>query len=221
MSENFSPDTSDVSDKSIKDFSVIKIHTKNEESITKKIWSLKHKINSYESIIYNSNFVYYGYGYGYFGKILNHRTYFKGEKITESTGDKYYYIQEDKNKDIFVALMNSSLFYWYYVNYSDGHNFTKTVIGDMPFEYYEDKNITHLVKELMTDLEENSRIKIANYKSTGHIEYREYYPKKSKNIIDKIDQALGKHYCLSEEELDFIINYDIKYRMGEDLNKKD
>jgi len=29
-------------------------------------------------------------------------------------------------------------------------------------------------------------------------------------------QRLGKHYGFTEEELDFIINYDIKYRMGVD-----
>jgi hypothetical protein len=28
---------------------------------------------------------------------------------------------------------------------------------------------------------------------------------------------LAKHYGFSEEELDFIINYDIKYRMGGEL----
>ena len=27
-----------------------------------------------------------------------------------------------------------------------------------------------------------------------------------------------KHYRFTEEELDFIINYDIKYRMGDELN---
>ena len=30
---------------------------------------------------------------------------------------------------------------------------------------------------------------------------------------------LAKHYGFTEEELDFIINYDIKYRMGDELNK--
>jgi len=40
------------------------------------------------------------------------------------------------------------------------------------------------------------------------------YPKLSKPIIDEIDRALARHYGLSDEELDFIINYDIKYRMG-------
>ena len=27
-----------------------------------------------------------------------------------------------------------------------------------------------------------------------------------------------KHYGFTEEELDFIINYDIKYRMGDELS---
>ena len=35
-------------------------------------------------------------------------------------------------------------------------------------------------------------------------------------IIDEIDRVLAKHYGFTDEELDFIINYDIKYRMGRD-----
>ena len=30
---------------------------------------------------------------------------------------------------------------------------------------------------------------------------------------------LARHYGFTEEELDFIINYDIKYRMGDELNE--
>lgn len=56
------------------------------------------------------------------------------------------------------------------------------------------------------------------YKATGRVEYDEFYMKKSKPIIDEIDKALAKHYGFTEEELDFIINYDIKYRMGDELN---
>ena len=36
----------------------------------------------------------------------------------------------------------------------------------------------------------------------------------SKLVIDEIDRALAQHYGFTDEELDFIINYDIKYRMG-------
>ena len=33
--------------------------------------------------------------------------------------------------------------------------------------------------------------------------------------IDEIDRVLAQHYGFTDEELDFIINYDIKYRMGQ------
>jgi hypothetical protein len=36
----------------------------------------------------------------------------------------------------------------------------------------------------------------------------------SKAILDEIDQVLARHYDFSDEEVDFILNYDIKYRMG-------
>ena len=32
----------------------------------------------------------------------------------------------------------------------------------------------------------------------------------------EIEVVLARHYGFTEEELDFIINYDIKYRMGRD-----
>ena len=37
-----------------------------------------------------------------------------------------------------------------------------------------------------------------------------------KRILDEIDRVLAQHYGFTDEELDFIINYDIKYRMGRD-----
>lgn len=212
------------SNNSRKEFSVIKIHTRIEESIVNKLWKYRRRVAFYENPTENSNFVYYGYGYGYFGKILNFKSYFKGEKIAESTGDKYYYINPSYDRDIFVALLNSSIFYWFYVNYSDGHNFTKTVIGNMPFDYDAlgpyTKELKILVKDLMKDLSEKSGLKVANYKSTGKVEYAEYYPKRSKQIIDQIDSVLAKYYQFSLEELDFILNYDVKFRMGDELSEE-
>jgi hypothetical protein len=41
-----------------------------------------------------------------------------------------------------------------------------------------------------------------------------FFFRNSKPLIDQIDTLLAKHYGFTEEELDFIINYDIKYRMG-------
>lgn len=210
-----------LSQSSRKAFSVLKIRTSIENSIAEKVWNMSKTIQYFESSSRNNNYVYYGYGYGYFGKILNKKSYFWGENVKESTGDKYYFINDEYDRDVFVGLLNSSLFYWFYINFSDGHNFTKTVIGAMPFEYGSCQRIKRAVEILMTDLEQCKGRKICNYKSTGRVEYDEYYPKLSKRYIDEIDKVLAKHYGFTDEELDFIINYDIKYRMGDELNNEE
>ncbi len=61
------------------------------------------------------------------------------------------------------------------------------------------------------------RNRVARFNSTNGCTESYYYPVKSKPIIDEIDRVLAKHYGFTEEELDFIINYDIKYRMGDEL----
>ena len=71
-----------------------------------------------------------------------------------------------------------------------------------------------LATRLMSDMQRNSGRKSAQYKATGRTTYQEFYPSRSKPIIDEIDRVLAEHYGFTDDELDFIINYDIKYRMG-------
>ena len=66
----------------------------------------------------------------------------------------------------------------------------------------------------MEDMVAKSRRRVYVYKTSGRVEYDEFYLKESKSIIDDIDRVLAKHYDFTDEELDFIINYDIKFRMG-------
>ena len=70
--------------------------------------------------------------------------------------------------------------------------------------------------QLESDMGANSLRRIYNYQTTGRVEYDEFYMKKSKHIIDKIDAILAQHYGFTEAEMDYITNYDIKYRMGLD-----
>ena len=79
------------------------------------------------------------------------------------------------------------------------------------------KEFSELVPKLMKSLQASKKRKSTQYKTTGSVEYDEYYPRLSKPIIDEIDRVLAKHYNFTEEELDYIINYDIKYRMGKEL----
>jgi hypothetical protein len=83
-----------------------------------------------------------------------------------------------------------------------------------PQDYIDSSEYNQCIENLMRDYEKNKNRKNTYYKSTGTVIYDEYYPKLSKPIIDQIDTILAKHYGFTEEELDYIINYDIKYRMG-------
>ena len=79
------------------------------------------------------------------------------------------------------------------------------------------ERLKEIGKKYERSLENNAIIKNVQ---TGHgiVSQKQYYVRKSKPIIDEIDKVLAKHYGFTEEELDFIINYDIKYRMGDELN---
>ena len=57
---------------------------------------------------------------------------------------------------------------------------------------------------------------VREQKSTGRTETQSFKIQKSKPIIDEIDRLIGPHYGFSEAEQDFIINYDLKFRMGGD-----
>lgn len=84
----------------------------------------------------------------------------------------------------------------------------------------DDMNICLKADKLAKDMLRKCVRRVYNYKTSGRVEYDEFYMKLSKPIIDEIDKVLAKHYGFTEEELDFIINYDIKYRMGDELNEE-
>ncbi len=116
-----------------------------------------------------------------------------------------------------VAALNSSLFYWWFIILSDCRHLNLREIENFPIGLElipkEIKNkLSELSNELMIDLKKHALRKEA-YKATGKVIYDEFYPRHSKILIDKIDHLLAKHYGFTDES-SFIINYDIKYRMG-------
>ena len=44
---------------------------------------------------------------------------------------------------------------------------------------------------------------------------------KNERILHGLVTVLAGHYAFTEEELDFILNYDIKYRLGRDAEEKE
>mgnify|MGYP000914505672 CR=1 FL=1 len=118
------------------------------------------------------------------------------------------------------SILCSSTFFIWWVSISDCYHLNKPELANFRFEYSDDnsvKSLSVIYQKLMSDLLSNSIRRVYNYKTSGRVEYDEFYMKKSKTIIDEIDTVLAEHYGFTAEELDFIINYDIKYRMGKEL----
>lgn len=125
-----------------------------------------------------------------------------------------------ESRHLMLAL-NSNLYWWYYATNYDMFNQTDANIAEFHYTYKELKNFTQMADLLEIDLN-NNRIVSTVTKQDGNINQSFAYQKKlSKPIIDEIDKVLAVHYGFTDEELDFIINYDIKYRMGDELKNEE
>ena len=148
--------------------------------------------------------------------------YFKSERDGEcgSTQLKCISFDDVGKADIACCVLCSSVFFIFWIVNSDCYHLNKSELYKFKFSFKQDetKDFLCLAEQLRKDMLHNAKRRVYQYATSGRVEYDEFYMKKSKPIIDKIDELLAKHYGFSEEELDFIINYDIKYRMGDELN---
>jgi hypothetical protein len=117
------------------------------------------------------------------------------------------------------CVFNSTLFRWFMDVVSDGSHLNRRETDLFPFD---PRNATKFLddfiklgKRLSADLKNHSFEREMTY-SHDTLTVQCIVPKFSKSILDEIDVVLARHYGLTAEELDFILNYDIKYRMGLD-----
>lgn len=138
---------------------------------------------------------------------------------TQSLSNKTNYFQSANMSYYFMSAFNSNLFWWYYSLNYDMFNLKDYMIFSFRLTYSEDKELTSLAHKIEKSLDDNKETLVMNSRTRGTVESFVYRKKLSKPIIDEIDKVLAKHYGFTEEELDFIVNYDIKYRMGDELNE--
>ena len=112
---------------------------------------------------------------------------------------------------VHCILASTSFFIWW-LSLSDCYHLNRPEVLEFPM--CQDTALAKLSDELEGDMKSNARRRVYHYKTSGRVEYDEFYLKESKHLIDQIDHVLARHYDFTDEELDFIINHDIKYRMG-------
>jgi hypothetical protein len=161
--------------------------------------------------------VYYTRKFGYFLAFLD----FVPEIINSKSGQrtlpselKELGLESIESSHAVTALLSSSIFFWFWNVLSDCRNLNRRDILAFPFDPERvapsfRQQIAKLGKHYLQELRKTSRFMV---KSGLRIETFEYA--ECKHIIDAIDSLLAQHYGFTESELDFIVNYDIKYRMG-------
>lgn len=175
--------------------------------------------NSSHIVYYTRKLRYFVQFFDFIPSITNSR----GRRI-EPSELKEILLPSAACRDVTIALLNSNLFFWFFSAYSDVRNVNRREIeafrcsmDAMGEEITAD--LRQLCKSLMKDFNNNSKFITNNYGKFGVLTIQSFQPRLSKPIIDEIDRVLARHYGFTDEELDFIINYDIKYRMGGDAGE--
>ena len=142
---------------------------------------------------------------------------FRGNgKSGRSSTETSFSVQTSEILKPIVAVLSSNLFWWWYTITTNCRDLAPYDIQNfhVPKSALYDPQLLKLAEAYLEDLQRNSIMQVRVQKRTGHTETQSFKIQKSKHIIDEIDRVLAKHYGFTDEELDFIINYDIKYRMG-------
>ena len=110
------------------------------------------------------------------------------------------------------GILCSTTFFISWISHSDCYHLNRPEIYAFPM--FQSDQLNQIAGRLEDDMQAKTKRRVYHYRTTGRVEYDEFYMKMSKSIIDEIDRVLAEHFGFTEEELDFIINYDIKYRIG-------
>ncbi|MDR2410633.1 MAG: Eco57I restriction-modification methylase domain-containing protein, partial [Bacteroidales bacterium] len=138
---------------------------------------------------------------------------------TGSTQEKMIYLKQDIF-NVIGAILSSNLFFWYQQVYSDGLHLKSHEIDSftIPVEKLTQKTtsaIENIYKEYLEDIERNTIIHTTeSYVNVDS--FKEYKIRRSKHLIDKIDDAICPLYGFTKEETDFIKNYEIEFRVVEE-----
>ncbi len=182
-----------------------KIGSSLEASVIKKLEAFQGSA-LYQSTAADSDMLFYHSGGRYFRKCL-----------LEGLSNEYKELKvKNGSGSAFLCLLSSSFYYWFWITHSDCYHVTKgdIVAVRVPPSLANSPEFQPLAIRLVDDLMKNAERRNRNRADGSQQVEVNFHVGMSKAIIDEIDRVLAKHYGFTDEELDFIINYDIKYRMG-------
>jgi hypothetical protein len=211
----------------IVDGTLPKLSSELEKSIIQKMIGQHRKLCSFYSRT-GKHEVLYSRKVGYFLQVLDFEPrVFDGRGHRRPPSEfKNLDFGNEKYAQLALCCLNANLFYWFVTTFSDCRHVNKREVDAFPIDLEalaaseSQKQLVKLAHALMLDLQEHSESRIMHF-AHDTLTVQCIYPKLSKSILDEIDRVLAQHYGFTEEELDFILNYDIKYRLGRDAESEE
>jgi hypothetical protein len=187
-------------------------------SILEKVLAVKSSIGKYVKT--SNHRIYYRNTGGLYWRIIidfEPKFILNGKKTSSSTLTSLPFDSKEQ-VNIFTAILNSNLFWLYYVAYSSFHHVNPIDLTAFPFSIEAmnektKKGLISLSKELMDDMKDKSVLQTRSHKGGNNSQSQTFYPSQSKHIVNKIDAILADYYGFTEDEVDKIINYDIQFRL--------
>ncbi len=133
---------------------------------------------------------------------------------TPSSRETSLRLSSQATRNALHAILNSSLFYFTYQALSNCRDLNPSDIGTfrVPRAALTDTALLTLSDALHRSQQTNSHFITRQQKLTGEVRLQSFRPGMSKAIIDQIDHALAPHYGLTDDEVDLVVNHDLKYR---------
>jgi len=199
-----------------------KVYTKVGADVYRYILASPDKLGNLlkKPNVMNSVSAYYHSAALYWIKAYDFIPYFRRGSTTISTKLKEVSFSSEVDKSIFLLLLNSSIFYFYWIANSNQFDVQMNQIKNFGLRGYDEflkkeNEIKRLVTLLMNDYKKNSEI-ITSNRGGGSAEHQQFYPRKSIEIINKIDDFIAPIYGLTEEQNRFLKEYDLVWRTDED-----
>jgi hypothetical protein len=117
---------------------------------------------------------------------------------------------------IVLALLNSQLFYWYWIAFSNCMDVVTREVLEFPVFRLEDADpapFASAVDRLLALYRANATTR-ARRGARIQTSETNIDAARAREVIDAIDRQLARHYGFDDEELDFVLSYDLKYRLG-------